>query len=643
MSMSYVVALVRVATVVGGVALSSSAWALTPTTYLGTTSGTTINGQTWGLWMGNWSNGYSGNNANYEGTLNSSAANAGRVFIDLSDFYVANTDGKIGSFTMTSGTLQNCIPTTTSGKTTRIGSGGTGGEGTFTQTGGTFYMNVGEMRLGSNGSSNGKAVGLYDISGGLFSTTGGLSPGGNICINRNQLASSGTVPVNHGELRISGSATIDFGAPTNTGLAALGFGPGDGTDASSQLTIIGSKASINIASIRMETSASSYNSGLIKYSFDQTGVSKINITGTGASLAQGYLDVDYTGSSITSGTTFTLMDTGTSGGAISMASTFALRPEDTTTWRLDLVDTNKAIRLTYTGSTILGAITINVGSGTTQTQTQAGYLTLSGSLPLVKTGGGTLVLTAANTLTGSTSVQQGTLQLANATALASSKIVPLAGGTVSLASYLQTTVGGLAPNAGGLVNLGNGLVTVASGLTPTELVTAILAGRGDGSWTGTSGITSSVAASDVAANIPRAVGWLDNGDGSVTAAFAAPGDTNLDWVVDVLDASNFLSFGKYDTGLPATWLEGDFNYDGVVDVLDAADFIGTGLYDTGNYNTPAGSAGAVAAVPEPSGLILVAWVGGIAVAAYRRRNSRSAGLLPAAYQAQVGNLCSWPT
>ena len=259
--------------------------------------------------------------------------------------------------------------------------------------------------------------------------------------------------------------------------------------------------------------------------------------------------------------------------------------------------------------------TVNVASGT-QTQAQAGYALFSGTAPLTKTGAGTLVVNAANTLTGSTSVQQGTLQLANAAALASSRIVPLAGGTVSLAPYLQTTVGGLAPNAGGLVDLGNGLVTVASGLTPTDLVTAIVAGRGDGSWTGTSGITSSVAATDVASSIPRGVGWLDNCDGTVTAAFAAPGDTNLDWQVDVLDASNFLSFGKFDTSLPSTWLEGDFNYDGVVDVLDAADFFGTGLYDAGSYNAPVGASG-IAAVPEPSAWSLAALAG--AVLLWRRR------------------------
>jgi autotransporter-associated beta strand protein len=264
------------------------------------------------------------------------------------------------------------------------------------------------------------------------------------------------------------------------------------------------------------------------------------------------------------------------------------------------------------------AITINVASGT-QTQTAAGYPTLSGTLPLIKTGAGTLVVDQANTLTGSTSVQGGSLQLANGSALAASTVVPLAGGIITLTPLLETTVGGLAPNAGGLVDIGSGKVTVASGLSPTDLVTAIVSGRADGSWTGTSGITSSVAASDVALSVPRSVGWLDNGDGTVTAAFAAPGDTNIDWQVDVLDAGNFLSFGKFDSGLPATWLEGDFNYDGVVDVLDAADFFGTGLYDAGNYNTAPGAAGSVAAVPEPSALALVAAAAVVCGLRMRRR------------------------
>jgi autotransporter-associated beta strand protein len=241
-------------------------------------------------------------------------------------------------------------------------------------------------------------------------------------------------------------------------------------------------------------------------------------------------------------------------------------------------------------------ITINVTSGT-QTQTQAGYPTLSGSIPVVKTGGGMLVLTAANTLTGSTTVQGGRLQLANGSALGSSTIVPVAGGTVTLAAGLQTTVGGLLPNAGGLTDVGNGMVTVATGLSAAGMVNAIVAGMGDGTWNGTSGITSSAAATSGG---DRTIGWLDNGDGSVTFAFAAAGDTNLDWQVDIIDAANFLAGGKFDTGSPASWNEGDFTYDGVVDILDAASFLSNGLFDAGAYNPTSGQAGAVAAVPEPS-------------------------------------------
>jgi hypothetical protein len=103
-------------------------------------------------------------------------------------------------------------------------------------------------------------------------------------------------------------------------------------------------------------------------------------------------------------------------------------------------------------------------------------------------------------------------------------------------------------------------------------------------------------------------------------AYAAPGDTNLDWSIDILDAANFLALGKFDTGAPATWLEGDFSYDGIVDILDAADFVATGLFNAGNYNTAPGSAGAVAAVPEPSVAALLATVAVAATGWAARRN-----------------------
>ena len=34
----------------------------------------------------------------------------------------------------------------------------------------------------------------------------------------------------------------------------------------------------------------------------------------------------------------------------------------------------------------------------------------------------------------------------------------------------------------------------------------------------------------------------------MTFAYAAPGDSNLDWTVDILDATDFFNTGLYDTG-----------------------------------------------------------------------------------------------
>lgn len=251
------------------------------------------------------------------------------------------------------------------------------------------------------------------------------------------------------------------------------------------------------------------------------------------------------------------------------------------------------------------ALRIDVATGTA-TQSQSGYIAIPLAPSLTKTGSGCLVLNAANTLTGSTTIQQGTLQLAHASALSASMISPLAGGTLSMTPGLQTTIGGLNPNAGGLIDIGDGMMTVASGLTQSSLVAALQSGRAGGSWTGSSGINSSYAASS---NGTRTVGWLDNGNGSMTFSYAAPGDTNLDWSVDILDVGNLLAMGRFDTGLPATWIEGDFGYDGVVDILDVADFFATRLYEAGGYNTPAGT---IAAVPEPSTLGLAGVAVGVA-------------------------------
>ena len=104
------------------------------------------------------------------------------------------------------------------------------------------------------------------------------------------------------------------------------------------------------------------------------------------------------------------------------------------------------------------------------------------------------------------------------------------------------------------------------------------------------------------------VDYLRIGHGSWAPSWAAlgrPGDANLDEVVDAADAA--VLAGNWLANVD-TWAEGDFNGDGVVDDIDAA------LLAT-NWQV------AAASVPEPSSLILLLGVLGLAAFYGRARKS----------------------
>ena len=475
-------------------------------------------------------------------------------------------------------------------------------------------------------------AGTWVLSGSNSYTGATTVSAGALLINGDQSLATGAVSVASGAT-LGGTGTVG-GLTTLASGATLSPGASPGTLTFSQSLSLTSGANYNWQMLSATGSAGAANAwDLINVvgglSIDSTSADpfKINLwtlSGTGPDISGNAANFsssqDYTwkiataAGGITNFATdkFSIISSATNGtGGFS-------NPYGSGTF--SIAQSGNDLNLVFTRGAAPAVITINVATGT-QTQTQAGYPLLSGTTPVVKTGAGTLVVDQANTLTGSTTVQGGVLKVANASALGSSTLAVVAGGTAQVASYLTTTVGGLNLSGTGLVDVTSGFVTVASGLSATDLVNQIIAGRSSGLWTGTSGITSSTAAADVALSIPRAVGWLDNGSGSVSFAFAAPGDTNLDWQVNILDVANVLALGKFDTGAPATWAQGDFNYDGLVDVLDVADFIATGLYNQGIYNAPPVTLGAVAAVPEPSSMTVMALAGlaGGAAAVARRR------------------------
>jgi autotransporter-associated beta strand protein len=238
--------------------------------------------------------------------------------------------------------------------------------------------------------------------------------------------------------------------------------------------------------------------------------------------------------------------------------------------------------LTVTGSsTFAGRLTDSVFGGTRRLN--------------LAVDGGRLRLTAANTHSGTTSVANGTLRLDQATSLGTSRLRLLDGGTATIGQAGTLTATAIT-FAGGSLDVGTGSVSIAAGgLDAATLVAQLVAGRGDGSWNGGSGIVSAALAAAITRGESRTIGWLANPDGSLGVAATVPGDANLDGMVDILDISQFVAAGMYDVSQPALWADGDFNYDGIVDLLDAAEFIGAGALGQAGVD---GSA-AVASVPEP--------------------------------------------
>jgi autotransporter-associated beta strand protein len=205
---------------------------------------------------------------------------------------------------------------------------------------------------------------------------------------------------------------------------------------------------------------------------------------------------------------------------------------------------------------------------------------ITGAGKLIKQGAGQLVRGGSSSFTGGTLVQAGLLTVSSSTALGTGPLTVADNATLSL-DTATLAAPALDVAAAGKVDLGTGRIEVAAGgITEAALRATIIAGLGPGSWTGATGITSGSAA---AAGGTRAVGYVIDSSGATTVAFAAPGDTNLDGVVDFDDVLGIVAAGQYDSGLPARWATGDFDYNGVVDFDDVLLSLGTGLFDQGSY------------------------------------------------------------
>jgi chondroitin AC lyase len=249
-------------------------------------------------------------------------------------------------------------------------------------------------------------------------------------------------------------------------------------------------------------------------------------------------------------------------------------------------------------------VTVDVAAAGGVTITSA----LVGDAGLRKTGPGRLMLQGTATLGGPLEVAAGRLGR------------PAAAVTTLVVESLQVD-----ESAGASLDLGAGRIQIGPGGANAEALRAdLLAGRNGGRWDGASGIVSAAVAGAGAG--ARGVGYFVRPDGSAVVAFAAPGDTNLDGMVDILDLVQISAGGRYGSALPANWAQGDVDYDGRTSLFDLVSIASSNTYGKRNYLSFLGTAGTgmvSVAVPEPTGGLGITMAVAVAgIAGIRRRGSR---------------------
>ncbi len=285
-----------------------------------------------------------------------------------------------------------------------------------------------------------------------------------------------------------------------------------------------------------------------------------------------------------------------------------------------------------TGPQSTGAPAINVSSGSHTISVPVSLiagvnidpstnatLTLSGSISgvggLAQTGPGSLMLLAANSYSGDTTVEAGNLTLGVPGALPAGTNLTIASGAAVLDANH-----GVGPKLllqldsllnAGLLDLSNNDMIIHNG-NLASLSAEIAAGFDAGDWKGVAGITSSAAAAttNTALGIgqPLADGTFDGQSvtpSDVLVKYTYFGDANLDGVVNGSDYT--LIDNGFNNSLTG-WRNGDFNYDGVVNGDDYT-LIDNAFNTQGPALTAVATESFEAAVPEPASMGLFALVG----------------------------------
>ena len=321
-------------------------------------------------------------------------------------------------------TFANVISGT--GAVQQSGTGTTILTGTNTYTGGTT-INGGTLQIGNGGTSG-------SIAGNVTANSGGT-----LAFDRSDSITFANVISGTGSVQQSGTGTT-----TLTGTNTYSGGT----------TISGGTLQVGNGGTTGSITGNVTDNGTLAVNRSDTWTLRGAISGSGAVQKSGAGTLALTGTNTyTGGTTV-------SAGTLSISSDANLGSGGTLA-----LEANTALAFTAGGTyshsiTIAGDPTFDVSTGLTVTQ--SGVIA-DGGVPgdVVKTGGGTLILSATNTYTGTTTVNAGTLSVNGA--IASSTVTVNSGGILGG----NGTVGPTTIASGGALAPGNsiGTITVGGNLT----------------------------------------------------------------------------------------------------------------------------------------------------------------------------------
>ena len=396
--------------------------------------------------------------------------------------------------------------------------------------GGGTVVNAGTLSLGVNGalSSSGsvsvtagelalgattQTVGALSLSGG--SVTGGTLTAASIAAGTGNVTS---ILSGAGTFTKSGTGTVTLsGANTLTGLMSLQLGTlqlaGNGSLTSGSLQVSG--ALLDLGAATRSVGALSLSSGSITGGTLNAASYAVQFGFIGATLAG---SGDFTKSNPT---TVTLSGANTLSGTMSVqAGTLALSGNGKLSSGSLMVSGASTVLLGG-GSQSVGAVMLSNGSIGGGTLNGASFAVQSGTVAanlggataaLTKTGSGQVVLSAANTYGGGTSVNGGTLTLGLNGALLSSGTVSVTVGELALGATTQTV---------GFLTLSGGSITggtlSATGFTlQNGVVSSVLGGTG-ALGKETTGLVTLNAVNTLSGNVVISGGTLQLGTGQALA------------------------------------------------------------------------------------------------------------------------------